>query len=254
MSEQIKACPFCGSDKIEIAHSNGAGSAWCNTDDCCIGFVDTKSPYCDDVISKWNHRPIEDKLQARVKELEVVVKAEIESNCRLSARELEQEIKIKKLEADYKLSLEHHEKKNAHIKQLERIEKYERHLRSSLNRLYRQVSNGERLDKEWIVNTLTEMPSNFVIDALNNKVLSQTAKIKQLESDHAKSVVHADSLIKENAEQVERINELEKQLEEAEDILHVLSVDATQKELEIIRKYFKQKAEVAVESKQQSNR
>ncbi len=72
--EEIKNCPFCG-EVPEINHSNGAGQVWCPNDKCdLIGFVDSDSPFLDDVFNKWNSRVKESKLQEENEKLRDQVK------------------------------------------------------------------------------------------------------------------------------------------------------------------------------------
>ena len=56
MREKVKPCPFCGGE-AEYSHSHGAAHIWCSNEGCeHIGFVDSDSPYVDEVIKKWNRR------------------------------------------------------------------------------------------------------------------------------------------------------------------------------------------------------
>lgn len=61
---------------------------------------------------------------------------------------------------------------------LDILRKENSYLRASLNRLYSDVSNGEHLDKDWIRETLREVPRDFLIDALNGKIARLEAKLK----------------------------------------------------------------------------
>ena len=57
MSEEIKPCPFCGSDKIDIISSSGAWFASCANKECgMMGFVESKFVYYEDILKKWNTR------------------------------------------------------------------------------------------------------------------------------------------------------------------------------------------------------
>jgi uncharacterized Zn finger protein (UPF0148 family) len=57
MTENLRNCPFCGSEKIAAA----GGTIFCHG---CHLRLDIMTP------EEWNHRPLESALEARVKELE----------------------------------------------------------------------------------------------------------------------------------------------------------------------------------------
>jgi predicted nuclease with TOPRIM domain len=81
---------------------------------------------------------------------------------------------------DKNKELEKLEQENARLKErLKEDEKINRYLRSSLNKLYGEISNGEHLDKEWIKEALLDEPRCRLVNALNHK-------IKQLEQENAK--------------------------------------------------------------------
>lgn len=62
----VKACPFCDKE-VEVEHNQGAGTVWCETEDCCLGMVDTSNPFLDEIIAKWNKRPREERFEAALK-------------------------------------------------------------------------------------------------------------------------------------------------------------------------------------------
>jgi hypothetical protein len=68
------------------------------------------------------------------------------------------------------------------LKENEQFKKQNRYLRSSLNRICGDVSNGEHIDKEWIEQTLISEPHDATIEALSNKVnalLKENQKLKE---------------------------------------------------------------------------
>lgn len=64
MSEQLKACPFCGTKKIETYHYPG-GLVIITCSKCTLA-VQTHLALPDDAIKQWNARPIEDALRAEL--------------------------------------------------------------------------------------------------------------------------------------------------------------------------------------------
>ena len=54
-------------------------------------------------------------------------------------------------------------------KRIAELEKENRYMRASLNRLHADVSNGEHLDKNWIKDVLIAEPRCQTLDAFNNK-------------------------------------------------------------------------------------
>ena len=60
MSEENKQCPFCGNKDIDISPISGA--AWC---------YDCRSVTND--VDRWNTRPLEDALKARIAALEAAL-------------------------------------------------------------------------------------------------------------------------------------------------------------------------------------
>ena len=68
----IKPCPFCGS----VADSDcSIGTASINCNNCDAYLMDINEPFCDDVLARWNNRPIEDSLKQKLKEAERVIAA-----------------------------------------------------------------------------------------------------------------------------------------------------------------------------------
>lgn len=62
---------------------------------------------------------------------------------------------------------------------LAKEKKQNRYLRSSLNRICADVSNGEHVDKDWIKDVLKTEPSLLIIDALSNKAHKLEADLKK---------------------------------------------------------------------------
>jgi hypothetical protein len=56
MTDELKPCPFCGARGVEYHTDSGKILAGCDAE--CKGFGFPVEPYI------WNHRPIEDKLEA----------------------------------------------------------------------------------------------------------------------------------------------------------------------------------------------
>ena len=70
MSEELKPCPFCGSDDIDVTYTyiEGGVDYYAECTDCyCRGAWE---PTPEKARAAWNSRPIEDKLQARIEALE----------------------------------------------------------------------------------------------------------------------------------------------------------------------------------------
>jgi hypothetical protein len=77
MSDELKACPFCGSDDI-FNRDNGFGK---NLTGCqrCGARVYYKFNSLEDAQIAWNARPIEDSIQARLEiAMEAMTKALLE--------------------------------------------------------------------------------------------------------------------------------------------------------------------------------
>jgi hypothetical protein len=58
------------------------------------------------------------------------------------------------------------------------LEKENRYLRMSLNRLYGEVSNGEHLDKDWIKETLKSVPYDRFTEALQGRIKNLQSKLE----------------------------------------------------------------------------
>ena len=67
MSEELKPCGSCGSVEAEIGIVGGA-TFWVECSACGACSSSHDDEY--DAITAWNRRPIEDKLQARIDDLE----------------------------------------------------------------------------------------------------------------------------------------------------------------------------------------
>ena len=70
MSEELKPCPFCGSDDIDVTYTyvDDGLDYYAECTDCyCRGAWE---PTAAKARAAWNTRPIEDKLQARIDALE----------------------------------------------------------------------------------------------------------------------------------------------------------------------------------------
>ena len=72
MSEELKACPFCGGN--DIVYEEALSVTYCND---CGGELD------EGFGSDWNTRPIEDALTTRIAELEGLIDRLIEIGDRL---------------------------------------------------------------------------------------------------------------------------------------------------------------------------
>lgn len=70
MQTELKACPFCASHEQEF----GFGAPYCTNDKCLIYGIEM------DQVS-WNTRPIEAKLEARIKELEDILANQVSPDC-----------------------------------------------------------------------------------------------------------------------------------------------------------------------------
>lgn len=78
MSDELKACPFCGKSDIHIEQKGTF--FWCECYDCgAISREHHTLPGVNVLQSEdiargyWNNRPIEDELQARIAELEAEI-------------------------------------------------------------------------------------------------------------------------------------------------------------------------------------
>lgn len=70
MSDELKPCPFCGSDDIDVTYTyvDGGLDYYAECTDCyCRGAWE---PTGAKARAAWNSRPIEDALQARIDALE----------------------------------------------------------------------------------------------------------------------------------------------------------------------------------------
>lgn len=65
MSEELRPCPFCGSEDLVYLPI-----VWCKKCDAQVKIADN----LEDTIKLWNTRPIEDALRARIAELEEKLK------------------------------------------------------------------------------------------------------------------------------------------------------------------------------------
>lgn len=74
MSETIKPCPFCGKNPT-IGSCNNKQWVYCPNKECS-----------QELILLWNHRPIEEKLQARIDELEKKIISLNYACCDMSCR------------------------------------------------------------------------------------------------------------------------------------------------------------------------
>lgn len=92
MNEELKPCPFCGSDDMNVTVTDIFHAVWCRD---CGALVDNDE---EDVAKLWNTRPIEDALQARIAELEAENKKQKEwINFLLSIRPEDRIEALKKL-------------------------------------------------------------------------------------------------------------------------------------------------------------
>lgn len=65
---------------------------------------------------------------------------------------------------------------------IKELEKLNARLRATLNRLYKSVSDGEHLSKEWIKDALLSEPNHIAVDSLVKMRSVDAVKIKGLES------------------------------------------------------------------------
>ena len=75
----LKPCPFCGSEKIYNVNPDPDGPDWIRCNGCGHGFAAVKGQGA----TIWNTRPVEDALTARIAALEAQVKDLLETNCAL---------------------------------------------------------------------------------------------------------------------------------------------------------------------------
>lgn len=61
MSEELKACPFCGGPAILLYGLEGEYAVGCSDDNCEFCGEDSRDN--QKVIAQWNTRPIEDNLR-----------------------------------------------------------------------------------------------------------------------------------------------------------------------------------------------
>jgi hypothetical protein len=85
MSEELKACPFCGinAEVVPCEDNSGQVVAWficCTNCPTASQICDVSEGGLDATIKAWNTRPIEDALHARVAELEKFGKDMIEAS------------------------------------------------------------------------------------------------------------------------------------------------------------------------------
>jgi hypothetical protein len=70
MNDELKACPFCGSDAMT---SDDGDYVWCNGHrNSCPGYVGSR-------VEKWNRRPLEDALTAERDALETKLEIAVEA-------------------------------------------------------------------------------------------------------------------------------------------------------------------------------
>lgn len=55
--DEVKPCPFCGSQAL-ADHRSGSAFVECSNDECGIFMIDMDNPYCDEVVDKWNTRSV----------------------------------------------------------------------------------------------------------------------------------------------------------------------------------------------------
>lgn len=94
-NETLKPCPFCGSE-ARLEFSYGVPQVHCSND-CFVGMMDFANPYCDQVMEKWNKRPISEEQRIKnEKALEAIlkIKARLHSNYDGEATALEEEIEL----------------------------------------------------------------------------------------------------------------------------------------------------------------
>ena len=73
MSEQLKPCPFCAGAEIVVVHETPGAEVYC---DSCFAEIKVlrKGRLAQNIDAKWNTRPREDVLQAKVDALEALIK------------------------------------------------------------------------------------------------------------------------------------------------------------------------------------
>ena len=77
MSDELKLCPLCKDNRIEIEPYDNQGSLWCKGCGVLLtakvfdaGMPDIEEKVKSSLAEIWNTRPIEDALRARIAELE----------------------------------------------------------------------------------------------------------------------------------------------------------------------------------------
>lgn len=166
MSEELKPCPFCGGDVINVHHGKETYWAMCN------GCTSEGAPRGSraGAAESWNTRPVEDALNARIRELEgwrakdqglaeveaMVIErqakkiAELTSHLKCAAdRALSQEKRIAELESEMGGTFRHLENEVATAKRIvtameETAQKRIAELEASLERAYEVAHDRER--------------------------------------------------------------------------------------------------------------
>lgn len=83
MNEELKLCPFCGSKSASVKEERERYGV--RTFVACSCGVSLTAYAADVAVSRWNQRPVEDALRARIAELEAQLTAEPKKSVILSA-------------------------------------------------------------------------------------------------------------------------------------------------------------------------
>ena len=66
-NEELKRCPFCGSESVMLGEYDGMYQGVCSK---CHGTVDEFFDSAEEAFDAWNTRPIEDELREKIRKLE----------------------------------------------------------------------------------------------------------------------------------------------------------------------------------------
>ena len=67
MTENLKSCPFCGSEPVMLGEDDGMYQVVCMN---CAANIDNYDYEKEVAAKKWNNRPIEDELNEKIEKLE----------------------------------------------------------------------------------------------------------------------------------------------------------------------------------------
>ena len=73
MTDKLKPCPFCGQNSAEMRNDKNYFTVWCRSCGAMrneLGYISKEA-----VTTRWNKRPIEDALRARLEAAEELIEA-----------------------------------------------------------------------------------------------------------------------------------------------------------------------------------